>query len=107
MQPNTVRNLALAVILDPPETLAIHAESGRQNISLALLLDDHLLEMRHDRLAVLDRKPNLTGRQAMQYPCRSSTPNDGSSRTRPSPSNTIFHCIGALQDESHSLQTIS
>ena len=57
-------DLALAVVLDPSEPLAIHTERARQNVSLALLVDvlvdDHLLEMSHDGLAILDRETNLT-----------------------------------------------
>src|SRR5665811_1003478 len=77
-------NLALAVILDPPETLAIHAEPARQNVRFALLFDDHLLEMSHDRLAVLDRKPDLAGRQARHILVDHKLRTMGS-RTRPCP----------------------
>src|SRR5580693_516637 len=46
-------DLALAAILDPSEPLAIHAETARQDVSLALLVDDH-------------REPDLASRQALQ-----------------------------------------
>ena len=59
-------DLALAVILDPSEPLAIHAETARQDVSLALLVDDHLLEMSHDGLAILDREADLASRYALQ-----------------------------------------
>jgi hypothetical protein len=52
-------DLALAVVLDLSEPLTIRTETARQNVSLALLVDDHLLEMSHDGLAILDRETDL------------------------------------------------
>ena len=57
---------ALAAIRDPQKTLAIHAETARYDVSLALLVEDHALEMSHDRFAVLDREADLAGRRALQ-----------------------------------------
>jgi hypothetical protein len=66
-----------------------------------LLLDDDLLEMSHDGLAVLDREADLASRQALHILV------DRQFRTmgRPNssvPSNTIFHRIDAFQEESAS-----
>jgi hypothetical protein len=52
-------DLALAAILDLSEALAIRTEPARENVSLALLLDDDPLEMSHDGFAILDREADF------------------------------------------------
>jgi hypothetical protein len=61
-----------------------------------LLVDDHLLEMSHDGLAILDREADLASRYALQIANSERWANPNSSV----PSNTIFHRIDALHEES-------
>jgi len=44
-------DLAFAIILDPPETLAIHAQTAHLDVGRTLSFDDCLLEMRHQFMA--------------------------------------------------------
>jgi hypothetical protein len=91
-------DLAFAAILDPSEPLAIHAETARQDVSLALLVDDHLLEMSHDGFAILDREPTSPAdrRSKSLSIANSERWADPNSSV---PSNTIFHRIDALHEE--------
>src|SRR5208283_2929796 len=46
--------------------LTIGAVPARQDVGLTLLLDDKLLQARHDCLAIRDRKPDLALRQSAE-----------------------------------------
>jgi hypothetical protein len=85
----------------PSEALTIRAETARQNVSLALLVDDHLLVMSHDGLAISTEKPISPADRRSKFLSivnseRWADPNSSV------PSNTIFHRIDALQKESTS-----
>jgi hypothetical protein len=60
-------DLALAIPLAAPKALTSHAGVTSPDVSLVLLLHNRLLQVRHERLAVLDRETNGSGDQANPY----------------------------------------
>jgi hypothetical protein len=78
----------------------IHTETARQNVSLASLVDDHLLEMSHDCLASTEKPISPADVRSRSLSIvnseRWADPNS------PVPSSTVFHRIDFLHEESAS-----